>query len=75
MAIENILSQIDSEISRLQQARALLANIGAAATKTGRPAKAKTGKKRILSAEARKRIADAQRRRWAAVRAKAKQKA
>lgn len=80
MAIDNILSQIDSEIERLQQARALLANIGAAATKTGRTAtkasaKGKTGKKRILSAEGRKRIAEAQRKRWAALRAKAKQKA
>jgi hypothetical protein len=79
MAIDNILSQIDSEIARLQQARALLANIGAAAPKAGRSAakgsaKAKPRKKRFLSAEARKRIADAQRKRWAAVRAKAKQK-
>jgi len=80
MAIKNILTQLDSEIARLKQARALLAGIGAAAAKAGRiaktaPAKAKRAKKRVLSAEARKRIADAQRKRWAAVRAKAKQKA
>jgi hypothetical protein len=37
-------------------------------------AKGKPRKKRVLSADARKRIADAQRKRWAAVRAKAKQK-
>lgn len=77
MAIENILAQIDSEIARLTQARALLAGIGAAAAKAGRivkvaPAKAKPQKKRVLSAEARKRIADAQKKRWAAVHAKAK---
>jgi hypothetical protein len=77
MAIENILAQIDSEIARLKQARALLANIGTAATPSGRKAtkasaKAKPRKKRFLSADARKRIADAQRKRWAAVRAKAK---
>ena len=77
MAIENILAQLDSEIKRLQQARALLATIGTASSGTGRgarkaSAKAKPRKKRVLSAEARKRIADAQRRRWAAVRAKAK---
>jgi hypothetical protein len=36
--------------------------------------KGKPRKKRVLSADARKRIADAQRKRWAAVRAKAKQK-
>jgi hypothetical protein len=34
------------------------------------PAKAKTRKKRVLSPEARKRIADAQRKRWAAQKAK-----
>ena len=79
MAIENILAQLDSEISRLKQARALLANLGTAAAPSGRKAeksasKAKPRKKRVLSADARKRIADAQRKRWAAVRAKAKQK-
>jgi len=79
MAIENILAQIDSEIARLTQARALLASLGVAPTTSGRKAaktsaKAKTRKRRVLSADARKRIADAQRKRWAAVRAKAKQK-
>jgi hypothetical protein len=77
MAIENILSQIDSEIARLQQARALLATMGTTtANGAGRGrkagAKAKPRKKRVLSAEARKRIADAQRKRWASQRAKAK---
>ena len=57
MAIENILVEIDAEIARLQQARALLATLGTSATKAGRPAKkapakAKTRKKRVLSAEA-----------------------
>ncbi|MGA3033952.1 MAG: hypothetical protein ABSD70_11750 [Terracidiphilus sp.] len=79
MAIENILAQIDSEIARLQQARTLLANIGVTATKAGRGAKkpavkAKPAKRRRISAEGRKRIAEAQRKRWAAVRAKAKPK-
>ncbi len=79
MAIENILAQLDSEIARLKQARALLATIGTASTasvrKAGKAAaKGKPRKKRVLSADARKRIADAQRKRWAAVRAKAKQK-
>jgi len=79
MAIENILAQIDSEIARLKQARALLASTGTASTKSVRKAgkaaaKGKPRKKRVLSADARKRIADAQRKRWAAVRAKAKQK-
>ena len=72
MAIENILAQIDSEIERLKQARALLATIGTAAGHTGKATKGTARKKRVLSAEARKRIADAQRKRWAAQRAKAK---
>jgi hypothetical protein len=80
MAIETILSQIDSEIAKLKQARALLATTGTASTGSGRGAgkaaiKAKPRKKRHLSAEARKRIADAQRKRWAAQRAKGKQRA
>jgi len=80
MAIENILAQIDSEIERLKQARSLLANIGTAARHDGHTFKraaatAKPRKKRVLSAEARKRIADAQRKRWAAQRAKTKAKA
>jgi hypothetical protein len=77
MAIENILVEIDAEIARLKQARALLTTLGAATTKAGRkakkaPAKAKTRKKRVLSPEARKKIADAQHRRWAKLKAKAK---
>jgi hypothetical protein len=79
MGIDSILAEIDAEIARLTEARALLASMGSvarAATK-GRGAKKaakKATKKRILSAEARKRIADAQRKRWAAQRAKAKAK-
>lgn len=80
MAIEHILAQIDSEISALTQARKILASIGTTTTNAASkapkaPSKARAGKKRFLSAEARKRIADAQRRRWAAVHAKAKKKA
>jgi hypothetical protein len=79
MAIENILVEIDAEIARLKQARALLATLGTAATNAGRttkkaPARAKTRKKRVLSAEARKKIAEAQHRRWAKVKAKATKK-
>ncbi len=76
MAIEQILSQIDSEIARLTQARKILASIGTGTNGASKAAsKAKPRKKRVLSAEARKRIADAQRRRWAAVHAKARKKA
>jgi hypothetical protein len=76
MAIDNILAQIDMEIARLTQARALLANLGTVAGVKIRAAKApaKAKKKRVLSADARKRIADAQRKRWAAQKAKTKAK-
>ncbi len=79
MAIDSILAQIDAEIARLTQARSLLASLGTAAVtvaapKTAAPVKAKKRKKRTLSPEARKRIADAQRKRWAAQKAKAKTK-
>jgi hypothetical protein len=72
MTIDSILAQIDSEIARLTQARALLSNAGkVSATVKSAPAKAAgRRRKRVLSAEARKRIADAQRKRWAAQKAK-----
>jgi hypothetical protein len=62
MSISELLSEIDSEISRLQQVRALLTGTNVyRVANPGRPAR----KKRILSAEARAKIAAAQRKRWA----------
>ncbi len=60
MTLEKILASIDSEIAQLKKARALLS--GGGTKKKAAPA---TPKKRKLSAAARKRIGDAQRRRWA----------
>jgi hypothetical protein len=68
MAISEILASLDLEIRLLQQARALLsgpsrvANAQAAqhVAKTPKPA----GKKRRLSPEGRRRIAEAVKRRW-----------
>jgi hypothetical protein len=60
MNLQNLLSSIDSEIARLKQARALLAG------STGHAGIVKP--KRTLSVAARKKIAAAQRKRWAAVR-------
>jgi hypothetical protein len=80
MSIDSILAQIDSEIERLTKARSLLSGIShASAEMSGtKPASARTQakkrKKRVLSADARKRIADAQRKRWAAQKAKTKGK-
>lgn len=71
-----LLSEIDAEIAKLQHARKVLATIhtGAVATspkRRGRPPKnaipvSTSMKRRTMSAEARAKIAAAQRKRWAA---------
>jgi hypothetical protein len=95
MPNDSIVSLIDAEISKLKQARILLAKTGKvsakitahiaktgkvkkaagkgkiAKTKAVKTAVAKTKKRRALSPEARQRIADAQRKRWAAQKSKA----
>jgi hypothetical protein len=70
MEIAEIIREIDAEIAKLEQVKALLSNRRnlALANVTGK--KIAQGKKRTLSPEARKRIADAQRKRWAAQKAK-----
>jgi hypothetical protein len=71
MNTQAIIEQIDSEISRLQQARKLLGGTDATDAKRGpgRPKKsdAVAGKpvKRKLSAKGRKAISDAMKKRWA----------
>ncbi len=67
MGVSEILAQIDREIAQLKQARALL---GGASAKNSRKsaipaAKKVTKKKRNLTPEGRKRIAEAVKRRWA----------
>lgn len=71
---EDILKAIDEEIARLRQARALLAEGGAPAGRKSakRTAAAKPAPRRILSAKARRAIAEAQRRRWAKVNSQTK---
>ncbi|MDE1162470.1 MAG: hypothetical protein PW792_11075 [Acidobacteriaceae bacterium] len=96
MDVTRILSEIDAEITRLQEARSALVAIGgsgtvaapaprrrgrpkgstniaktvtAKAAKTAAPART-TKRKRNLSPEGRKRIADAMKKRWEAHRAK-----
>jgi hypothetical protein len=68
METKQMLAAIDEEIARLTHARNLLAGHNAGAgRRSGKPALSKAvGVKRVLSPEARKRIADAQRKRWAA---------
>jgi hypothetical protein len=60
MTLETILASIDSEIVQLKQARALLSSNGTQKTVTPL-----ARKKHKMSAAARKRIGDAQRKRWA----------
>jgi len=67
VGVSEILAQIDREIAQLQEARALLSGNGK--TATSKAAKGtvtrKTAKKRNLTPEGRKRIAEAVKRRWA----------
>ena len=80
MDVSRILSEIDAEIARLQQARGALTALAGTGTVTpaprrGRPPKnsaaaetktaPSTRRKRNLTPEGRKRIADAMKRRWA----------
>lgn len=76
MEVSRIIAEIDSQISKLEQAKALLQGMSTSGTGRGRPrksvaptvsasAKGAVKKKRNLSADARKRIAEAQKRRWA----------
>jgi hypothetical protein len=63
---KEILEHINDEISRLQQVKALLQGSSNGHVSSNGSAAPKG--KRILSAEARKKIAAAQRKRWAKVR-------
>lgn len=79
MTIEGIVQELDAEIARLQQVRKLLSNgsrlspVGlAAVSQATSPNKAGRKKKRTLSPEARQRIAEAQRKRWATAKKVAK---
>ncbi len=77
MDFDQVIQVIDAEIARLQEARAVLAGSGSkrgpgrpkVATVAHKPSATHTAKpvhrKRRLSAEGRKRIADAMRKRWA----------
>jgi hypothetical protein len=74
MGVSEILAALDREIAQMQQARALLGGHTAPKKKPGRPKKGAMAlaaakppkKKRNLTPEGRKRIAEAVRRRWAA---------
>jgi hypothetical protein len=74
VAVSSIIAEIDVQIAKLQQARALLAGTMPERAGRGRPkgsksvivvASTKKPAKRKLSPEGRKRIADAMKKRWA----------
>jgi hypothetical protein len=70
MSMENIVQQLDKEIADLTRARALLLNLGGKSSRSN-SASGGTGK-RIISASARRRMAAAQKARWAKYRASKK---
>lgn len=74
MGTNAIIAAIDKELARLRQVRGLLVPEGKAGRAAAKAAGAGLGKKsnkNRLSPAARARIAEAQRRRWAAVRKRA----
>ena len=71
METKGVLAEIDAEIRRLEQVRALLIGDAKDGRRGRKPAKSMP-KKRRLSPEARARIAAAQKARWAKARRAAK---
>jgi hypothetical protein len=69
MSVENIVEQIDKEIADLTRARALLAGLSGSST---RAKLSVMPGKRVISASARRRMAAAQKARWAKYRANKK---
>lgn len=69
MEVKQIVAELDREITRLTEARALLAGGGTTGRKRGRPPgkrnAVRSSRKGRLSAEGRKRISEALKRRWA----------
>ena len=65
MGVSEILAQIDREIAQLQQARSLLNGVSNGKVRIARTGKRVIKKKRNLTPEGRKRIAEAVKRRWA----------
>ena len=72
MEVNRILAEIDDQIQKLQSARAVLAGTDARRPGPGRPKGRKNAapaatatRRRKLSPEGRKRIAEAMKRRWA----------
>lgn len=72
MSVENIVQQIDKEIADLTRARALLAGLSGTSSSSLKLVASGTPGKRIISASARRKMAAAQKARWAKYRANKK---
>ncbi len=76
MQVSQILTEIDNEIARLQEARNLLAGEGTGhGTRGPRKVEGRTGPRRKLTAEGRHKISEAMKRRWAERKKQANSKA
>ena len=78
MELVKIVAELDNQIARLKEARTLLSDGGPAVRRRGRPpgrSAGRPGRKRHLTAEGRKRISEALKRRWALRRKSAAAKA
>jgi hypothetical protein len=65
MNVSGIIKQLTDERNRIDEAIRLLSNIGSHTSPAARPTNGTRKKRKPLSAEARARIAAAQRKRWA----------
>ena len=65
MQVKQIVAELEMQIARLKEARALLSDGGGKTGKRGRPP-GKSARKRRLTPEGRRRISEALKRRWAA---------
>ena len=64
MEVSKIVAELDKEISRLKEARALLAGAAVSRRAVSKKSTAKP-RKRTMTAEGRRRIAEAMKKRWA----------
>ena len=65
MEVSKIVDELDKEISRLKEARALLAGTASSRRGPGKKKVAAKLHKRTMTAEGRRRIAEAMKKRWA----------
>jgi hypothetical protein len=66
--VKQIIAELDKDIARLKEARALLAGATSKPGRRGKATASETPRKRNLTPEGRKRISEALKRRWAAQR-------